>query len=160
MPKQVMSSKNFELTEEYIDFVKVDLERFSYDERLDMVTPLNSNMEPLERYKTYVRSFCELTNTHPESRPAEMTACGFLPVGIEPVMFCGALNKELLQIFRTYDIEIFQLTPSSPTRRGYEPAGAMATSKDIWINKLEAAKFINKPVHNITALDVLEVLIK
>lgn len=159
MSKTVMITKMFELTEEFIEFSKVDLDAYTYDDRMDMIIPNFMRSNPIDVYKQYVRSFCELVNRDHSCRPSYMTACGFLPIGVEPTVMCGMINRDfLIPMLHDKDVEYFMLKPMSPVRSGYEPTGAMATSHDIWINKLDAAKLVSKPAHNISALDVLEAL--
>lgn len=159
MAKTVMKTKMFELTEDYVELSKVNLDSYTYDDRMDMIIPTFMKNNPIEVYKQYVRSFCELINRDHSCRPSYMPACGFLPVGVEPTMMCGMINRDfLIPMLHENDVTYFMLKPMSPVRSSYEPTGAMATSHDIWVNKLDAAKLVHKPAHNITALDVLEAL--
>lgn len=161
MGKTVMVTRGFELTEERVEVARMDLNKYTYDDRMEMLVLRNvvENVDPLMLYRTYVQSFCETINRNRNCKPAYMTACGFLPVGIEPLILCNRVNKEyIIPVLFEKGIEYFQLKPMSPVLSSYEPTSAMAVSHDIWINKLDAAKLVGKPPHNVTALDVLEVI--
>lgn len=161
MGKTVMITRGFELTEDRVEVARMDLNRYSYDDRMEMLVLRNvlENGDPIQLYRTYVRSFCETINRNRNCKPAYMTACGFLPIGVEPIVMCGHINKPLIvPILFERGIDYFQLKPMSPVLSSYEPTSAMAVSHDIWVNKLDAANLVGKPPHNVTALDVLEVI--
>lgn len=161
MAKLVMITEAYELTSEMAEINKIDTTRtYVYDARLDMVMPranIANNISKLVR--NYVTSFCELTNRNPSCRPGYMTACGFLPVGLEPTLLTGRLiNSVIVEGLQELGVEFYYHKPMSPLNNGFEIANDSATH-DVWVNKMDAAKIVNKPIHNITALDVLEVLI-
>lgn len=159
MSKSVMKTAHFELTGEMVEFIKVNTEQWAYDDRMDMIIP-RANLEyKILLYKNYIKSFCETINMDHQCRPAYMTACGFLPVGVEPTVMCGMINKEfIIPMLRDAGIDYFLMKPTSPVKASYEPIGAMATSHDVWVNKMDLTALVNKPAHNITTLNVLEAL--
>lgn len=159
MGKMVMVTKGFELTEDMIEVSRMNTEKYLYDDRMEMAVLCTiTSADPVKVYRTYVQSFCEMINRNRNCKPAYLTACGFLPIGVEPTILCGKINKDFImpRLFEE-GVDYFQLKPMSPVLASYQPTASMATSHDVWISKIDAAKIVKKPAHNITALDVLEV---
>ena len=158
--RKVMLTPDILPTDEIIEVSKIK-DRGVYDDRMEMVLTSNDIVTNwVTYYKNYVKSFCDAINRNPNCRPSYLAECGFLPIGVEPVVMCGTVNSIILtNVLRECGIEFFQVKPMSPIRSSYTPVGQMASSHDIWISKLDAAKIVNKPVWNITASDVLEVFL-
>lgn len=132
------------------------------DSRLRLMMPLVkfNKMDKKQLYKNYITTYCEIVNNNPTCVTAQYTACGFLPVGIEPECLCNYMNKDIiLPNLRKFSIEYFMLPPASPVWTSYKPMAEMASSYDIWVNKMEASKVVHKPIHNISTIDLLEVLL-
>lgn len=133
------------------------------DSRLRLMMPLDTfNRIDLKKlYRNYIKTYCEIVNDNPNCVTAQYTACGFLPIGIEPECLCNYINNEvIIPKLREFNIEYFMIPPASPVWSAYKPIAEMAASYDIWVNKMEAAKVVHKPVHNISTLDLLEVLLR
>lgn len=140
-----------------------DTKYYACDDRLNVAVPFNiitgDNM--LALYKAYVKFFCSELNASRNSRIKYLAECGFLPIGIEPNMFAGRINNPLLiPSLRKNGIPYFQMAPSSPVAMLFQSTVASTSTRDIWVNKIDAARVVNKPIHNITATDVLEVLLR
>lgn len=132
------------------------------DDRLNVAVPAavvtQENMIPL--YKAYVKHFCAELNQSRGSRIKYLAECGFLPIGVEPNMFAGQINtRYLIPNLRRHAIPYFQMAPSSPVSMIFQSFTASTETRDIWVNKIDAAKVVKKPIHNITASDLLEVLL-
>ena len=80
---------------------------------------------------------------------------------MEPDYYAGAINHNyIIPRLVELGLEYFLIVPLSPVSSSYKPIGRMASQHDVWVNKLEAAKVIkNKSAHNITTLDLLEVIL-
>lgn len=133
------------------------------DSRLRIITKYTDidAVGDLQAYKNYVAAFAEITNDSPKSLPSQYSSCGFLPVGVEPDYYAGAINHNyIIPRLVELGLEYFLIVPLSPVSSSYKPIGRMASQHDVWVNKLEAAKVIkNKSAHNITTLDLLEVIL-
>lgn len=161
MSKEVMVTNMYELTEERGELRQFDTANaYCYDARLDMIMP-NKNIRGdtvRDIIFNYTKSFCTLVNMNPNCKPAYLTACGFLPIGIEPTVFTKMVTiPVIIPGLTELGVPFFYQKPMSPCDSRFELTNDSA-SHDIWVNKLDAAKIVNKPPHMITALDVLEVL--
>lgn len=153
--------------------VDIDKSRFSWttdtpegraiDSRLRLITKYTDILQAgdLQTYKNYVATFAEITNDNPKCLPSQYSSCGFLPVGVEPEYYAGRINHNyIIPKLVELGLEYFLIVPLSPVSSSYKPIGKMASQHDVWVNKMEAAKVIrNKPLHNITTLDLLEVIL-
>lgn len=132
------------------------------DTRMRMLSKL-SDLEKVgmdAAYRNYVAAFAELTNESPKCLPSQYSSCGFLPVGIEPEVFVDQLNMiRIVPGLVQLGLEYFLVSPLSPVSTAYKPMDKMASTHDVWVSKLEAAKVVHKPPHNITTLDLLEVIL-
>lgn len=164
MSKKIMVTQGFELTGVLVEIKELEMESLVYDERLNMVIPktkimdLSNNLVAL--IKNYVQSFCTLTQEHINTRAGTMVSNGFLPVGLEPLFLRNAFNPEfIIPELEARHIPYYQLKASSPIDSRYESRNE-AGMHDIWVNKLDAAKIINKKPHQISTMDLLEELLK
>ena len=158
--RKVILTSDYTITDNIKEFTEVR-QLGKYEDRLDMILLPEGQEMPYETlYVNYLKSFTTFLNDNPNSRPAYLSACGFIPIGIEPLFLCGRINSTMiLPALRAKGIEYFQIRPMSPTRSSYVPSGPMAASHDIWVSKIDAEKVVKKSVWNITSLDLLEALL-
>lgn len=132
------------------------------DSRLRLITKTSDlfKLGMFKAYRQYVAAFAELTNDNPQCLPARYSACGFLPVGVEPESYVNQINNQfIIPKLHEMGLEYFLLPPMSPVSTSYKPMDKMASTHDVWVGKMEAAKVVHKPIHNITTLDLLEVIL-
>lgn len=160
MGMKIRQTQRFEYPGVEVDISKLDLEANKFDPRLCMSVPQTEIKRDLRGlYRNYVHAFCTMINLDRTCRPAYMTACGFLPIGIEPIFYSGIINKEvIIPALQKLDVDYFLLPPMSPVKSAYEQDSNATLTHDVWVNKLDAQKLVHKPPHNITALDVLEAI--
>ena len=159
---EVMVSQFYELSDDMRDMGELDFrEEYLYDPRLKIAIPkahiMQNNIPQL--YANYLSTFCELVNRHGDSRPGMLTACGFLPVGVEPVALSGEINGQvIIPALEKHNIPYYFQKQMSPVSSKFERINE-ANGHDIWVSKLDAATVVNKPPHNIRVIDLLEAIL-
>ena len=155
-----MVTKAYELTNSYLPLSMVYKDKdFIYDNRLDMVMPLQKDIDVKVIMMNYLMSFCTLINRDPECVPSKtLTQNGFIPVGIEPDCFSQTWTLPIIaRRLQILGIPYYKYQPTSPIWRSYK-SNNLFDVQDIWVSKMDVADLLHKKPYEICAREVAEVV--
>lgn len=158
--RNIMLTYAYELTSSFVPLKEVyNNKEYVYDNRLDMVMPLNKDVSVRTIMMNYLMSFCTLVNNNPDCVPSKtLTQNGFIPIGIEPDCFSQMWTLPIIAKRLQYlDIPYYKYQPTSPIWRSFK-SNNLFDVQDIWVSKMDVADMLHKKPFEVSAKEVAEVV--